>query len=370
MADATKENTRSSSDTEVTNAEFDEIAPHTEGQPSAPRGRRRAGPWLFVLVVLIGLPAAWIYAPQEMRQQVLDSIAPRGKTPAPIAAPKAPEPAGAPGGAVPAGARTAADHDIADMPEKTPAEPAVPPEPEQASAAAVSSEPAASGTPARAEEAPAAGIVPAMRADIERLQSELATLRAEKQTLADKLDIPQPIELRAWLELLASAETPLSQRAGMWAYLASRPSLDDAARTSAREMADVLAGDRQTIEQMRQALGTLADGIPDPFVRELIPEPENPYFAWLSGTFHLHRAAAPIDGERALLRGRLQAMQHALAIGDWPDTQAWRRLMRDVQDAIPGADEVTTTKLSDDMDRIRADIESSRNQAGKWAEGL
>lgn len=364
----------------VSEAEVNEILnEETENKPSAaPRKKRRAGPWLFLILIFIGLPAAWLLSPPELRQQVydgLESIQEGKPIPVPSQAhlpesPTANQPTGpaqqgeTPGNTAPQPV-TQAD---------TPAEQGAMTETGNDTPAPGESteQPAAETTsPVHVDQGVPQDNTAALQDEIDRLQAELNSLRSEQETLTQRLNAPPIIEPRVWLGLLASPDTRLSQRIDMWTYLASRPALNGDRRKQAKDMASLLKKDLQQVITLRQRLENMAAAIPAAEPRDLIPSPESPYFAWLSNTFHLRHAPGPAEQKQGAMRKRLLDMAHALEIGDWPQGQAWRDLL-DAARELPGnrIADGSAADLSDALEGISRDVDTSRKQAREWMEAL
>ncbi|MDQ6966687.1 MAG: hypothetical protein Q9M23_07180, partial [Mariprofundaceae bacterium] len=61
-------------ETDVTIEADDSLPPEQESKPSTPRKKRSIGPWLFLLLIFIGLPAAWLLSPTAVRQQAISLL--------------------------------------------------------------------------------------------------------------------------------------------------------------------------------------------------------------------------------------------------------------------------------------------------------
>lgn len=249
----------------VSNAELDEIQPGQSDSKSsgAAAKKHRIGPWLFLLLIFIGLPVLWVYSPPELRQQAMQLINP-GK-PAPHATQQT-------------------------QPTVPPAESMVSEAPSEYPAPEADVQPVTAETPTEttnieatadiaSEAAPAMDATASLQQEIDRLQAELTGIQAERDQLLQQARGPQTIELHVWMGLLINPDTRLSQRAGMWAYLASRPRLDAAWKDKAARMAALLDRDRDQLRTVSKTLKQLADGIPETSQTDIIPKPGNAYFA-------------------------------------------------------------------------------------------
>ena len=330
-----------------------------ETSTAAPRKKKRVGPWIFLLLVFVGLPAAWLFSPAELRQQAvellnagkahLQSIQATHPTSPPVIESQVQTADSAPG--VPA---TGDEDSIVESVANT---------------SDVISEPSVdmvATTPVESV-SPAADTTASLQEEINRLQGELSNMQSERDELTRQIQTEQTIELRIWLSLLASPDTRLSQRKGMWSYLASLPSLDESEQGKAGEMAALLqqAGDRLT--SLRASLKQLAESIPVAQQNDIIPKPENPYLAWLLSAFHLRPAPGANEVQKSSLRKQLRDMEHALSIQDWPEPSAWRQLLNAVRDQLSDS---ADSGLSESMDNIRINIDVSRKAASDWMGAL
>jgi len=344
--------------------------PETEAQletsTAAPRKKRRVGPWLFLLLIFVGLPAAWLLAPAEFRQQakyVVDQITSRSgliqhstnassanesMTPGTQVVASAPEQAVETSTEV---AQSEADvgtvqsnaSPLSDEGESNPTSKAVPPAPKAVDSAAP------------------------LQEEINRLQGKLSDMQTEREQLTQQLKTSRVIELRVWLSLLASADTRLSQRVEMWSYLASLPSLDESEQKQAREMARTLQLNVVQLADLRKGLKQLGESIPEEIQTDIIPKPENPYLAWLLSAFHLRPTPGAYEMQKIDLKKQLLNIEHALSIEDWPEESTWRQLLKAVREKLSDSDNLD---LSKSMDDIRGGIDISRKAASDWMEAL
>jgi len=354
MAD-NKSETLQDKETDATLEAEDSLPPEQKDKPSAPRKKRSIGPWLFLLLIFIGLPAAWLLSPGPVREQaisLLHQITQQTQLTRDVQ---------------PVEPGTVMDFTL----EKTQAEPeaveisvesAIPETPpvEAVTENTKLAEMPVS-TPTQAEQQTLA-----LQDEIARLQGELNGMRSKQAQLAQKLNAPETIELRVWLNLLASTDIRLPQRSLMWNYLASRPALSAIEREKAQAMSERLKRAGIKLGDLRNGLQQLAADIPDTVRSDIIPKPENPYFAWLVGTFHLRHAPSHTEQQQTGLRRQLLDMEHALSLEDWPEPRAWRALAGAINDQFGDA----AAELPGILDDIRMDIEASRKQASDWKETL
>ncbi len=342
------------------NADVQE-AEQVEKNPAAPPKKRRLGPWLFLLLVFVGLPAAWLLSPPEFRQQAVELLN-AGKVY--LQTKQATQSASLP--MTDTQPQTVETDTAQADPMAAVEDGAV--EPPANTSDVESESPVDMAAPASLEPTPpVTDSTTSLQEEINRLQSELGDMQAEREQLTQQLKTNQVVELRVWLSLLASPDTRLSQRAGMWGYLASRPSLDESEQGKASEMAALLQHARAQLTSLRESLKQLAESIPDAQQIDIIPKPENPYLAWLIGAFHLRHAPSTIEQQQGGLRRQLLDMEHALSIEDWPEPRAWRQLLNAVRDQL---NDSVDSGLSESMDDIRVNIDVSRKIASDWMEAL
>jgi len=358
MAD-NKTETLQDKETDTTLEAEDSLPPEQENKPSTPRKKRSIGPWLFLLLIFIGLPAAWLLSPTAVRQQAMELLEQITEQTQVAREVQPVEPGTAVNSAI-------EQTQPVSEPVETAAEPAIPATTavetvtENAMLAEIpAAQPASTTTPAE-------NPTTALQDEIARLQAELNGMRSKQAQLAQKLKAPETIELRVWLGLLASPDIRLAQRSFMWNYLASRPALHATERERAQAMSERLKRAEIKLGDLLNSLQRLAADIPEAAQSDIIPKPENPYFAWLVGTFHLRHAPSHTEQQQTGLRRQLLDMAHALSLEDWPEPRAWRQLADAINDQFGDA----AAELPGILEDIRMDIEASRKQASDWKETL
>jgi len=357
-ADAAAETTAEAIET----ASTDEQATDSH-QNTAPKRKRRAGPWLFLLFIFIGLPAAWLFTPSETRQLAMDTLSqftsatqhPANLEPAAdMAANEQPVQADEPETpeiitlAVPESAPTA-------LPAEAPA------------THQQTSNQQANNQQTAVSPAPSATQTDALIDEMQQLRNDLSAMQQTQIALQHQLQARQQLELRAWLRWIAQKETHLQQRAALWDDIATLPLLNDAQRQIATDLAALSRTDLLQINNWQAALTRLAEQLPVARQTDILPKPDNDRFAWLSDAFHLRPAPGDAEKQRAALRLRMQDMQHALAIENWPQPRVWRRFLGALRDQF-GDD--TDLGLPENLRDIRQHIEEQRGLAADWLENL
>ena len=342
--------------------------PKTETQietnTAAPRKKRRLGPWLFLLLIFVGLPAVWLLAPAEVRQQTMDMFnagkdALQAKQVTPSTSPAMMD-------AQPQTNETdTASAQANDTTSNT----------EDSNADAAATSPVVeSGAPVDMAEPNSVEPIPqeadnsaSLQEEINRLQSELNTLQTEHEQLIQQLKSGKTDGLRVRLSLLASPDTRLTQRADIWGELASLSSLHESEQSKAREMSTLLEGNRTQLASVGKALRHLAESIPAEQQLDILPKPENPYLAWLIGAFHLRPAPGKTEQKTSGLRVQLLDMEHALSLDDWPEPHKWRQLLSALSEQFGDDAELG---LPESLRDITGDIDTTRAAATAWMEAL
>ncbi|MDQ6971672.1 MAG: hypothetical protein Q9M30_03405 [Mariprofundaceae bacterium] len=357
-------------------AEIEEAGPESQtADNEAVRKKTRLGPWLFLLLIFIGLPAAWFLSPTEMRQQaegVLAQFDALIETPAqhaekvPAVQPSPSMPGQTGQTAVLAEAQDAVGASDINRAQDAPTLHTNTPVPSYISSSAVSADGHAGTDNAELE---------AMRAGMARLQQDLSKTLAERDALQSQfqarlqaaVQAARTDGMRTRLQWLARADLSLSQRADLWSEIAARPELGPEDREKAELMLK-LAGDYQArVQSWRKALLALAGRIPDQAEADILPRPENQYFAWLVGSFHLRPVSGASDQALANLRRSLLAMEHAMALEDWPDADAWRTLISSLQEQFG---EEADSDLPETLQPALRDMDRLRSSAADWLEAL
>lgn len=377
----------------------EEELPNEEAE-AEPRKKSRLGPWLFLLLILIGLPAAWYFSPAPQRDQVLHwlgYVVPPAQPPAPVqsaqvksqptaraesgetTAESTPEPASPPSqqSASMTATETAPAPNAESAPNSTP-QPA-------AQTATTSSSPSKESTTIAAGEQTASkpavkpvnasgnstgSISPkqakALLEQIKQLQAEVAVVQAGQAELHRQMEERQQMELRNRLRWLSRPGISLAQQAAMWSDIAALPELNNAQRSTAEAMAKLAQDDLLHVAAWRRILTNLAESLPKTQQSDVLPKSQNKYLAWLIDAFHLHHAPAESDQQRAYLARQTLAMAQSLANGDWPTARAWRDLLMALQHQFG---DNAKLGLPESID-VQQHLASMRENAATWLEKL
>ena len=332
------------------------------GENPPGKRKRRLGPWLFLLLVFIALPAAWMLSPPEVR----DSLRQRLSDAWPHA--QAPKPAGSPNGAASADGET--EHVSASIRQAAPAAASEqahePPRPGGMPAESPAPEPAQSGmppAPQTGEATPETKASEQLDAENRRLRQAVTQLQTERDELQQKLAGIRKQALALDLQWLARNDTPLNLQGELWRRIAAMPWLSGSDRERAGRLAAKAAEDARKLAAWRAILLRLAQRITPARQADVLPKPADRRFSWLLGDFHLYRAAG--DAGRSDLRRRLLNAARALADEQWPDAVFWRQLLADVQRL-----DARQKGLPESLLPVRRDEEALRAQAADWLKEL
>jgi len=326
---------------------------------ASPHKKKRFGPWLFLLLIFIGMPLAWFFSPPEMQQQADDVLTQFMAQVTPQHTAKQ------------ASTTLPANEPMTDMMQQSETPTTAALETEAVSASGETAEPAASNPPpSQIENTVETDISAAenMRQGIERLQYELTAVQIENSSLHAQIQARQKQTLGFLLRLLAQPQTRLAQHAELWNDIASLP-IDEEGKTIAESMAKRADDNLNLIKTWQQSLLRLADNIPDAAQTDILPKPENKYITWLIGTFHLRPAANEPALMQASLKHRLLDMEHAFSLGAWPEQKEWRALMAALHDQF-GADADLGLPEAELLVPALREINMLHTTADKWLEAL
>jgi len=329
-----------------------------ENTVSSPQ-KKRFGPWLFLLLIFIGLPLAWFFSPSEMRQQAHDVLAQFIPQTTPVQHVEQQKPT------IDSTAQTTEPPvDMVQQPTATTTETvavenAVIPD-QHASAIQLSNEHSLTETDASEIEN--------MREGLKRLQRGLAEAQSDNNYLREQMQARQKQTSGILLHLLAQPQTRLAQHAELWNAIASLP-IDEERKSVALAMRDLANDNLILIKTWRQALTGLAGRIPAAVQTDILPKPENQYFAWLVGTFHLRPASSESALMQTTLKQQLLDMEHDLSLGIWPNQKKWRALIAALHDQF-GADADLGLPDAELLSPALQEINLLHQTAAKWLEML
>lgn len=336
---------------------------------ATPRKKKRLGPWFFLVLIFIGLPAGWFFSPPEIRQQAQDALAeliPRKTMPDAVKQPLTADSA----------AQTAER-----APNATPIPQAISDMPAADNTVIPSSDdipsPMPQSTSVETDVSTSISDEENMRGEVKRLQAGLAVAQLENKSLRQQMQESQKQTLSILLRMLARPQTRFVQQAELWGDVASLPGLDEQNRVLARHMAELADKNMLLSKNWQKALTRLAERIPEAEEADILPKPENQYFAWLVGNFHLRPAPQQADVLQTGLRHRLMDTAHALSFEMWPEQSKWATLISDVHqrfatDAGLSESEVPELELPEPelLPHVLQDMAILHKAASKWLEAL
>lgn len=232
------------------------------------------------------------------------------------------------------------------------------------------SRPAATGAQAPVSSAEVAALL----GSINQLSMQLDRMSAAQQALQNGLKEQQQMNLQVRLRWITDPSSRLPQLQLAWEEISLLPGLSDAQRSEAVRMHALARSRVQQLKQWQDALHKWADALVTPVHRNILPEPEQPWLAWIVGQFQL-RQAPSIEARRlADLRQRLLDAARHLTLEAWPSQAAWQQLQAELllqtraMREEDGSDEsgAIDTGLPDSFDAIRADIDTLRRTALQW----
>lgn len=125
------------------------------------------------------------------------------------------------------------------------------------------------------------------------------------------------------------------------------------------------------VQQWRETLVKWSDTVAVPVHSEILPQPKQPWLAWIVGQFHVYKAPSEEACRLSGLRARaLNAARH-LALGEWPDKSSWQllhaKLLLQAQAMYAGKGQtVPKLDLPDNLDTLQQDIAKLRAAALSW----
>ncbi|MDQ6987531.1 MAG: hypothetical protein Q9M25_07000, partial [Mariprofundaceae bacterium] len=207
-----------------------------------------------------------------------------------------------------------------------------------------------------------------LRQGIQRLQSELTAVQIENNSLREQIQASRKQALRFLLRVLAQPQTRLAQHAELWNTMVSLQ-IDEERKSVALTMRDLANDNLSLIKTWRQALNRLAESIPEAAQTDILPKPENQYFAWLIGTFHLRPASNESALMQTTLKRQLLDMEHNFSLGIWPDQKKWHALIAALHDQF-GADADLGLPDAELLSPALQEIRLLHQTAAKWLEML
>ena len=219
--------------------------------------------------------------------------------------------------------------------------------------------------------------VRSLLSSINDLRGQLQQMSQAQQSLQNGLLEQQHMNLQVRLRWIADPASRLPQLQLTWEEISLLPGLSDDQRAEAVRM-HTLARERvQQLKQWQDALSKWADALVTPTHRNILPEPERPWLAWVLSQFQLRQAPSVEAQHLGDLRARLLDAARHLTLESWPEKAAWQSLQAELllqiraihHDAGDEHAEAIETGLPENFDAIQADINTLRQTARQWRQG-
>jgi len=215
--------------------------------------------------------------------------------------------------------------------------------------------------------------VQALLSTIQQLHQELQHMEAAQQHLQHGLMQQQQMDLQVRLRWISDPASRLAQMQLAWEEISLLPGLSAGQRSQAEQMHQLARHRVQQLKQWQHALTGWANSLAAPNFRNVLPEPEYPWLAWIVSQFQLHQA--PPIGMRKLesLRARLMGAARQIALESWPDEAAWQSLRAELVLQVSSMQAASKRMnhvdigLPESFAAIQADIHTLRKTAQQWA---
>jgi len=230
--------------------------------------------------------------------------------------------------------------------------------------------PEAGGTPAVTS-----AEVSRLLAVIDQLRTEMQQLEASQQTLHDGLLEQQQMNTQVRLRWIADPASRLPQMQLAWEEISLLPGLTVKQRELAVEMHALARTNVQLLRQWKGSLQKWAEVLVTPAHADILPQPQQPWLAWLVGQFQLRQAPSAEARRLADLRTRLLDAGRQLSLESWPSQGTWQSLHAELLlqikamqgDGTDAASATIDTGLPLDFSAIQHDITVLRQTARQWS---
>jgi hypothetical protein len=212
--------------------------------------------------------------------------------------------------------------------------------------------------------------VSALLVVIDQLRTEMQQLEASQQTLHDGLLEQQQMNTQVRLRWIADPASRLPQMQLAWEEISLLPGLTRDQRELAVEMHALARSDVQRVVSWKANLQRWVEALATPVHADVLPQPQQPWLAWIIGQFQLRQAPSAEARHLMDLRGRLQAAARQLSLESWPTQGAWQSLHAELLlqiKAMQGAGDTVETGLPLDFSSIQHDISTLRRAAQQWS---
>jgi len=216
--------------------------------------------------------------------------------------------------------------------------------------------------------------VQTLLSSIQVLRDELQQMSDAQQSLRNGLQEQQQMNLQVRLRWITDPASRLPQLQLAWEEISLLPGLSEAQRSEAVRMHALARSRVQQLKQWQDALSKWADALVTPVHRNILPQPEYPWLAWIVSQFQLRQAPSVEARHLGDLRARLLDVARHLTLESWPAKGAWQSLQAELLLQIKAMrldgghhnGEAIETGLPESFDAIQADINSLRQTALQW----
>ncbi len=208
---------------------------------------------------------------------------------------------------------------------------------------------------------------------MESLRTVLGSLEESQKALKSSLTEQQRVNLQARLRWIADPDSRLPQMQLAWEEIALLPGLTE---QQLQQAADMHALARTNVQRLKRWKGNLhkwADALTTPIHKNILPQPEHPWLAWIVGQFQLRQAPSDEARHLADLRGRLLDASRQLTLELWPHQGPWQSLHAELLLQVKAmqdrdADLKVEMGLPADFTAVQNDITALRQTALQWAD--
>jgi len=218
--------------------------------------------------------------------------------------------------------------------------------------------------------------VQSLLSSIEGLRSQLQQMSAAQRALQNGLKEQQQMNLQVRLRWIVDPASRLPQLQLAWEEISLLPGLSDAQRSEAERMHKLARSRVQQLKQWQDALNKWADALVTPVQRNILPQPEYPWLAWIVRQFRLRQAPSVEARHLGNLRARLLDAARHLTLESWPVKGEWQSLQAELLLQIRamhhGGNKNTQAieiGLPESFDAIQTDITTLRHTALQWQHG-
>ncbi len=218
--------------------------------------------------------------------------------------------------------------------------------------------------------------VQSLLSSIEGLRRQLQQMSVAQRALQNGLKAQQEMNLQVRLRWIIDPASRLPQLQLAWEEISLLPGLSNSQRSEAVRMHKLARARVQQLKQWQDALNKWADALVTPVQRNILPQPEYPWLAWIVSQFQLRQAPSVESRHLSNLRARLLDAARHLTLESWPLKGEWQSLRAELLlqiKAMQHGAKINTQAieigLPESFDAIQADIATLRHTALQWQHG-